>query len=174
MNLTLIGMPGAGKSTIGKKLAGELKYNFIDIDKKIEKIEKKSIQKILDSLGEKGFVLVEEREILKLNGVSNAVISPGGSVIYSKKSMELLKKISVIIFLKSSLKKIKKRIYNINNRGIVGLREKGFEKLYKEREKLYNKYANIIINADLTTNKIIEKIKNSLKLSFLGDRFHNK
>ncbi len=173
MNITLIGMPGAGKSTIGKKLAGKLGYKFIDLDKKIEKNENKPLQKILDSFGERNFIRIEEREILKLKDINDTVISPGGSVVYSEKSMKLLKKISAIIFLKSSLNKIKQRIRNPNNRGIVRLKEKGFERLYKEREKLYYQYADLVINADPNMNKIIEEIKRFLKLFFFRNRFHN-
>lgn len=84
-NITLIGMAGAGKSTIGKLLAKKLNFKFIDSDKYIEEKEQMSLQKILDKYGDEKFIKIEEKRVLELLPLKNCVISPGGSIIFSKK-----------------------------------------------------------------------------------------
>ncbi len=162
-NFSLIGMPGVGKSTIGKKLSEKLKYTFVDLDKKIVEKENKSINELLSLLGNQGLVNLEEAETLRLDKFEKLVISPGGSIIYSKKAMNFLKRRSTIIFLDASLIEIKKRIDNLHERGIVGL-EIGIDKLYHERKELYKKYADIIIDTEnFDLDKITKDIINSIK-----------
>ena len=154
-------MPGAGKSFLGKRLANKLGYNFIDLDIEIEKVKGKSINKLLEELGDKELLRLEETEAVKLKYIQKTIISPGGSIIYSKKAMELLKENSIIIFLNISLNEIKNRIKNLEQRGIVGLKEKGIDNLYLERTKLYKHYADIEVNAQNLSRSlktIIEKI----------------
>jgi len=154
-------MPGAGKSFLGKRLANKLGYNFIDLDIEIEKVKGKSIKKLLEELGDKELLRLEETEAVKLKYIQKTIISPGGSIIYSKKAMELLKENSIIIFLNISLNEIKNRIKNLEQRGIVGLKEKGIDNLYLERTKLYKHYADIEVNAQNLSRSlktIIEKI----------------
>ncbi|RLG14690.1 MAG: hypothetical protein DRN66_01430, partial [Candidatus Nanohalarchaeota archaeon] len=88
MNITLIGMAGVGKSFIGKHLAERLNCTFVDIDEVIEKKTSLTLQQIIDTHGEEEFLKIEERAILRLNGFNNSIISPGGSIIYSKKAMD--------------------------------------------------------------------------------------
>ena len=154
-------MPGAGKSFLGKRLANKLGYNFIDLDIEIEKVKGKSIKKLLEELGDKELLRLEETEAVKLKYIQKTIISPGGSIIYSKKAMELLKENSIIIFLNISLNEIKNRIKNLEQRGIVGLKEKGIDNLYLERTKLYKHYADIEVNAQnlaLSLKTIIGRI----------------
>lgn len=141
MNITLIGMAGVGKSSIGKILAKELGYRFIDVDDLIMEKTGKTIQQLLES---NELLKLEEEYVLELK-VNNTVISPGGSIVYSEKAMNYLKKISKIIFLKDSLENIQKKIKNKETRGIVGLKEKGLRKVFDEREHLYMKYSDAII-----------------------------
>ena len=145
MNITLIGMSGVGKSRIGKILSRKLDYNFMDIDRIIEKAHNKKLQEIMDALGDEKFLEQEEDAILGIGKVHNTVISPGGSSIYSPKAMSFLKSISKIIFLNASLEEIKRHVANFPERGIVGLRESGLEKLFEKRLPLYRKYADVTI-----------------------------
>ena len=133
MNITLIGMPGSGKSVIGKKLAKRLNYKFLEI---------------------------EEKTILELGKINDYIISPGGSVVYSRKVMELLKKKSVIIFLNCPFKDVKKYLLNLSTRGIVGLKNKRLKALFEERMPLYKKYADFTIKiiGDWNINAIIKDI----------------
>jgi len=159
MNITLIGMAGVGKSYIGKIVAERLSYRFIDVDDKIEQKAEKNLQKVIDEDGEDMFLKLEEEAVLDVGKVENTVISPGGSVIYSEEAMKFLKDNSVIIFLNDSSENIKKHINNIENRGIIGLKDKSFEELCEERRILYSKYADIVVNVDETDiNTIVDEI----------------
>lgn len=91
MNITLIGMAGAGKSTIGKALAKRLDYTFIDVDRLITDRTGMPLQVLIDKQGDSALLRFEEEAILGLGQVDNCIISPGGSVIYSEKSMVYLK-----------------------------------------------------------------------------------
>jgi len=164
MIITLIGMSGAGKSLVGKELAKKVKYDFIDIDKIIEKKNNLQLQRVIEKIGKQKFLKLEEKTVLDLEYTNNLVISSGGSVVYSKKSMRHLETISKIVFLDAPLKDIKKRILDFSARGIVGL-EDGLEKIFDERYELYKKYADItikvpkIFDLNIIVNKIIKNLK---------------
>ncbi len=145
-NITLIGMPGAGKSTTGIILAKNLSMGFLDSDILIQINQGKSLQRILDETGYLNLRKIEEREILKININSN-IIATGGSAVYSDKSMKHLKKISTIVFLHVDFEELNKRIGNFETRGIAKAKDQSFLDLFNERESLYRKYADITIDA---------------------------
>lgn len=145
MNITLIGMAGAGKSTIGKALAKRLDYTFIDVDRLITDRTGMPLQVLIDKQGDSALLRFEEEAILGLGQVDNCIISPGGSVIYSEKSMVYLKNISKVFFLDASFRSIARRIPNARRRGIVGLRDRSLKELFEERLVLYNKYADFSV-----------------------------
>jgi shikimate kinase len=155
MNVTLIGMSGVGKSRIGELLAEKLHYGFIDIDRVMEKNNGRKLQELVDCLGDDEFIETEENAILSIGKVDNTVISPGGSAIYSEKSMEFLKCASTVVFLNASLEEIKRRTTDFSQRGIVGLKEKGLENLFAERLPLYQKYADVTVNVDCCSSKAV-------------------
>jgi len=160
-NITFIGMPGSGKSIYGKKLAKMLQYSFLDIDKLVEKQTGIKLQQIIDKFGDKKLMEVEENATLNLGFIRHYVISPGGSIIYSLKAMEFLKKISKIIFLDAPYEVIKKRLSNPDKRGIVGLKVKGLKEIYQERLPFYRKYANITLQSsdDLNINALMKSLE---------------
>jgi shikimate kinase len=164
MNITLIGMPGVGKSVIGKELARRLDYGFMDVDEIIEKKTESKLQQIIDKFGDDRLVEVEEKTVLELGKLDSCVISPGGSVIYSAEAMKFLQENSTIIFLHASFKCLKKRLANQEMRGIVGLKKRGLKILFNERLALYRKYAGIAIempedfDVDAIVRKIIQEI----------------
>lgn len=145
MNITLIGMAGAGKSTIGKALAKHLNYTFIDVDRLITGKTGMPLQALIDKQGDSALIRFEEEAILGLEQLDNCIISPGGSVIYSREAMRHLKEISKIVFLDAPFRSIVKRIPNARKRGIVGLRDRSLKELFEERLILYNKYADFSI-----------------------------
>ena len=145
MNITLIGMPGVGKSVIGKALSLKLGFAFLDADTLIEKNAHLSLQQIIDIYGESAFLRMEEHAILELGSIDNHVICPGGSVVYSDSAMAFLRKHSVVFFLDSSLSAVQGRVGNQAVRGIVGAKEKSLETIYRERVPLYRKFADTII-----------------------------
>jgi shikimate kinase len=162
MNITLIGMAGAGKSTIGRVLAKQLGYTFIDVDLLIKENTGMPLQALIDKQGDLALIKFEEEAILRLNQVDSCVISPGGSVVYSEKAMQHLKEISKIIFLNAPFRIIIRRLPNVRKRGIVGLRDRSLKELFEERMILYQKYADYSIklkgkeSIQETVRKIIE------------------
>ena len=146
-NITLIGMPFSGKTTIGKKLAEKLNYNFIDIDHHIENKYQMKLPDVVNKYGNDEFKIIEENAMLEMSGNKN-IFSTGGSVIYSEKGMKHLQEISNIVFLNVELEVLKSRI-NINDlkeRGIVFKEGQSFDKLFEERVPLYKKFCTETIN----------------------------
>lgn len=151
----------AGKTSVGKKLSSILKWNFIDTDKEIENKYKKSIKTIFDTKGEKFFRFIEQEIIQELKNLSYSIISTGGGVVLSKKNWETLTKIGKIIYLKTSIPEIIKRINKQpKQRPLINISEESkIKNLLEIREPLYNK-ADIIID---TTDKNIEEIALEIK-----------
>lgn len=157
-NLTLIGMPGAGKSTVGIILAKNTGLGFIDTDVLIQINQQRTLQQIIDENDYLNLRAVEEKEILKIN-IKNHVIATGGSVVYSEKAMTHLKGISKIIFLEVSFEEIKRRIHNFETRGIAKSKTQTFEDLFEERQILYKKYAEMIVDCNvLDQERLAEQI----------------
>jgi shikimate kinase len=161
-NLTLIGMPGAGKSTVGIILAKNLSLGFIDTDVLIQQSQQKSLQQILDESDHLTLRTIEAAEICKLN-VENHVIATGGSAAYSDAAMTHLRKSSTIIFLEVSFAEIERRIHNFETRGIAKAKGQTFKELYDERQVLYKKYAELTIRCDgLNQEEVVHRINLSI------------
>ena len=146
-NISLIGMPGAGKSTIGIILAKNLALGFIDTDVLIQINQQQTLQQIIDGSDHLNLRAIEEEEVLKLN-IENQIISTGGSVIYSEKLMNHLLSLSTVVFLEVDYDKIKQRIRNFETRGIAKDINQTFRDLFEERQILYKKYAEITIDCN--------------------------
>ncbi|KNY28607.1 shikimate kinase [Pseudobacteroides cellulosolvens] len=153
-NIILIGMPGAGKSTIGVLLAKTINKPFIDTDLLIQQKEKDFLQNIIRKNGIEGFLSIEESVILETD-LKNHVIATGGSVIYSEKSMKHLKRNGILIYLDLPLEAIENRIKNIKTRGIAMGQNQSLQSLYTARKPLYEKYSDFTIDCD---NKDMEDV----------------
>ena len=167
-NIVLIGMPGAGKSTIGVLLAKAINYDFLDADLVIQQKCKKKLYEIINAVGIEEFLRIEDEIISNIN-VSETVIATGGSAIYGKNAMEIMKKNGIIVYLKLSCEEIVRRVNNIKTRGIAMSEGKTISDIYYERTPLYEKYADIIIDAEgtyveeavtLVYNEIVNKFNN--------------
>jgi shikimate kinase len=166
MNITLIGMSGVGKSHIGQLLAQKLHYRFIDIDRVMEKDSGTKLQELIDCLGDGKFIEAEENAILGIGKVSDTVISPGGSAIYSERAMKFLKGASTMVFLNASLEDIKRRTPDFSQRGIVGLKAKGLGLLFEERQPLYREYADVTLDIEsYSAEQIVDILIERLLLS---------
>ena len=162
-NIILIGMPAVGKSTVGVILAKLLGYSFVDTDLVIQKKEGKLLKHIISEKGIEGFIETENRVLSELNAV-NSVISTGGSVVYGKEAMKNLSENGIVVYLKLDYNKLKYRLHNIKNRGVVIKEGQSLSTLYKERVPLYEKYADIIIDENgCNIEKTVDKIMDSLK-----------
>lgn len=163
MNYVLIGMPTSGKSTVGVMLAKEICCDFLDTDILLQRQQKKMIQKILDEDGLEAFYAVEETALLSVD-VEETVISTGGSAVYSQSGMEHICKNATVIYLELPLEEVYQRIENLHSRGIAGLSHKHFAKIYLERKALYEKYADITIDASgLNKDQVLKKILKAIK-----------
>lgn len=149
MVITFIGMPGCGKSCMGRAVAGKLKMKLIDVDKLIEKRCGKKLQELIDELGVEQFRRIEEETILSISG-DNLLISTGGSAVYSEAGMLHLKKLGKIFYLFCSFETMMDRIGDFSNRGIVLKSGQTIKDLYAERAPLYKKYADVTILCDGT------------------------
>lgn len=162
-NIVLIGMPAAGKSTIGVILAKELNYHFIDSDLVIQEREERLLREIIAEDGLDRFIEIENEANCAIE-TERTVIATGGSVIYGKEAMEHFYNTCVIVYLKIGYESIKKRIGDPQKRGVVLRENQTLKDLYEERCPLYEKYAHLIVETDnLDTGEIMQKIKNSLK-----------
>lgn len=157
-NIVLIGMPGAGKSTVGVILAKVLGYQFIDSDLLIQEQEKCLLRDIIERDGLDGLISIEEQVNADID-VNDSVIATGGSVIYGAKAMEHLREIGIVVYIKLSYETIRKRLGNIKQRGVVFKEGQTLYDLYMERCPLYEAYAHLIIEAeDLGMEEVMEKI----------------
>ena len=149
--LTLIGMPGSGKSAVGRIVASLLHWNFIDTDTCIESRAGMQLQALIDRIGDESFRLLEEETVLNLTVSERTVISTGGSVVYSDAAMQRLASISTIVFLDAGIEAISAHIRSEAPRGIVGMADGGLEGLYRERLPRYQRYARIVVHCDTET-----------------------
>jgi shikimate kinase len=157
-NVVLIGMPGAGKSTVGVILAKVLGYRFIDSDLLIQEQEKCLLKDIIERDGLEGLLRIEEQVNSEI-AVEESVIATGGSVIYGAKAMEHLREIGTVVYIQLSYKTINNRLDNIKQRGVVFREGQTLKDLYVERCPLYEKYAHITVNAEgLGMEEVMEKI----------------
>ena len=146
-SITLIGMAGAGKSTIGKQLAKLLDFNFLDGDLIIEERINQSIQNFLDQHGGKEFTKIEEEVLLSIN-IDKTILATGGSAVLSDNAMQFLRKESEVIFFDVTYENISKRILNLSERGLVREPNQSLQETYDERLSLYRKYADHVVVND--------------------------
>jgi len=163
-NITLCGMMGSGKSVIGRIIAKEINYNFVDIDALIEKKTKKTINKIFEENGEKYFRNLEEKITIDILKNEKNIISLGGGAIKNKNIRISIKKNSYNIYLKVSIEILKKRLQKSNKRPLLDKNDikKTLINLMETREKFYKK-ADLIIKNEKNifdaAKDIIKKIK---------------
>lgn len=164
-NIVLIGMPGAGKSTVGVVLAKKLGYAFVDSDLVIQSREGKLLHEIIAERGNEGFWSVEETANLSIDSV-RTVIATGGSAVYGSRAMEHFKQNGTVIYLKLSCDGIADRLGNLDERGVTLREGQGLAELYAERAPLYEKYADILIECEnLSIREIVEQIVKMIPVS---------
>lgn len=154
MNIVLIGMPSAGKTTIGKLLETKLHKSFIDMDEIIVQDTHTSIPEIFKRSGEAGFRKLETMTALKLSVLNQKIIGTGGGTIKNKINIDLLKLNGVVIFIDRDLDKL---VTYDPNRPLSSSQE-AVKKLYEERFPIYQKYADITVKNNDKIEDTVEKI----------------
>ena len=156
-NISLIGMPGAGKTTTGRLLAGLLGMQFLDIDELIRQQQQRSLQDIVDTDGPLYLRELEEQVILAL-APKNTVIATGGSAVYSVAAMEHLATLSHVVYLQAPYEVIVDRIRDLDTRGLAKKAQQTLFELYTERAVLYERYAEITVDATLAADAVAKNI----------------
>ena len=161
-NVVMVGMPGAGKSTIGVLLAKETSFDFLDVDVYIQGKEHRRLQEIIDVDGIDVFKALEEKYLCQIDE-DGVVVSTGGSAIYSQKGISSLAQKGLVIFLKINMATLTERLGDFSARGVVMKEGQTFEDLFIERNKLYSAAADVVIECDGKTqdqivNEIVAKI----------------
>ena len=163
-NIVLVGMPGAGKSTIGVLLAKYTTREFVDTDVLIQVRESQSLQEILEGSDYMNLRRIEQEILLSLN-IKNFVIATGGSAAYSDVAMKHLRKNGVIVFIDVEFGEAEKRVGNFDTRGIACDGEMTLHDVYIERYPLYEKYADIKMKCGKhNQDEVAEMIVSALKL----------
>lgn len=158
-NLILIGMPGAGKSTVGVILAKRLGFHFVDTDLLIQAQQKKRLQQIIDNQGLLQFQQIEEKVLLGID-TAQTIIATGGSVVYSAAGMAALQRNGHLIYLQVELDQLQQRVANMGQRGLVMADGQSFEQLYVERTPLYEKYSEWTLPcAELSAEEVAAQIE---------------
>lgn len=151
-NIVLIGMPGAGKSTLGVVLAKILNYDFLDADLVIQNKHGKTLQTLINEHGPQGFLDVENQDLQEIN-VHRTIIATGGSAVYSDQAMEYLRSIGTVVYLQISYSELANRLGDLQERGVVmkGGMGMSLADLYEERLPLYEKWAEITVDVEKTS-----------------------
>ncbi|MBT5388032.1 MAG: shikimate kinase [Porticoccaceae bacterium] len=157
-SIVLIGMPGAGKSTLGILLAKTLGLAFGDTDLSIQVQQSKTLQQISD---DEGYLALRhyEEQVLLSETLTDRVIATGGSAVYSEPGMLRLKEQALVVFLDVCLEELEKRVNDFATRGIARRPDQSFAELFTERRALYNRYADIVIEcSDLSIEESLHAV----------------
>jgi len=162
--ITFIGMAGCGKSAMGKRIAPLLGWKFVDLDLLILEKQGISHHEYMKIHGEEGLKALEEKYTLELD-LQNTIFAPPGSIIYSQKSMDKVKRESTVIYIQAPPEVIAQHLGdNLHKNGIIGLEEKGLAGVMAERTPLYEKYADLTFVSDIQTREeMVEKILQGLE-----------
>lgn len=157
-NIILIGMPGAGKSSVGVVLAKKLGYAFVDADLVIQSWEGKLLHEIIEERGVEGFWMLEEA-VGESMDVRRTVIATGGSAVYGENAMAHYKQIGTVVYLSLPLEGIRERLGDLTERGVTLRDGQDLDGLYVERQPLYERYADVTVDCEgLSIREIVEQI----------------
>lgn len=146
-NISLIGMPGSGKSTVGVLLAKALGYGFLDTDLTIQQREGVLLQELLNGRGIEAFLDAEEAAICSV-ACTQTVIAPGGSAVCRAGAIGHLKSLGPVVYLKLAPETLEQRLRDISTRGIAMEPGQTIADLYRVRAPLYERYADYVVAVD--------------------------
>jgi shikimate kinase len=162
-SVVLIGMPGAGKSTIGVLLAKELGLGFVDTDLLIQTREGRTLQEILDGSDYLNLRRIEE-EVMLAHDFHGEVVATGGSAVYSEAGMDHLSECGPVVYLDVPLEVLRRRIHNYDTRGIARRPDQSFAELFEERTALYRRHADVTVTCtDHLPGEVVDDIVAALE-----------
>lgn len=144
-NIILIGMPASGKSTIGVILAKFIRYDFLDTDLLIQRQTGHSLSELIAEHGIDGFCEIENKICAQVQA-ERTIIATGGSVVYGEEAMAHLRSIGTVVYLKTPLRELTRRLGDLEKRGVVLKEGYTLEDLYNERVPLYERYADVTVS----------------------------
>lgn len=162
-NIVLIGFMAAGKSTVGKLLAKELGWTYLDTDAEIERVTELTIPEIFRKYGEKRFRAEENLLVQKLSGASNTVIATGGGTVLNPENWLNLEKLGLIVFLKVPLEIALTRAKNNQDRPLLNNNKAEIEQLWNERQHTYHQAQLVIDTSEKDFEMIVADILEYLK-----------
>ena len=158
VNISLIGMPGVGKSTVGVLLAKAISWSFLDTDVIIQVAEERLLRDIIHTEGIERFVQIEQRHVLSLDRRKH-VIATGGSVVYGPAAMEHLRSLGTVVHLDLPLPILERRLFDLNGRGVVMSPGQTLPGIFQRRLPLYRQYADFTIQCThRTQEQIVDEI----------------
>ena len=155
--VSLIGMPGVGKSTVGVLLAKLLGLGFLDTDLEIQLRERATLQEILQRSGYLELRAIEEEILLDVE-LQERVIATGGSAVYSLSAMARLAAAGPIVYLRGDITILEQRVASSPLRGIASDPEQTYATIYTERSPLYERFADHVVDTTAGTAEIIAQI----------------
>ncbi len=162
-NIVLIGMPGAGKSTVGVVLAKKLGYGFVDSDLVIQERYGKLLHELIEENGVEGFWKIENDVNASLDK-HRSVIATGGSAIYGEEAMKHLGEIATVVYLKLPYEEIEDRLGDLNARGVTLREGQTLKDLFEERVPLYEKYAHVTVECiGKSLREVVHQVVDSLQ-----------
>lgn len=164
-NIVLIGMPGAGKSTLGVVLAKIINADFLDGDLVIQQRCGRTLQSVIDSEGSAAFIELENDVLKSIETDRPTIIATGGSAIYSDEAMKHLASIGTIVYLKVSYDELRSRLVDFQDRGVVMKQGIGMSlrDLFDERRPLYEQYAEVTVSVDdLSITAAARRVANAI------------
>ncbi len=163
VTVSLVGMPGAGKSTVGVLLAKRLGLGFVDTDLEIQVREGCTLQEFVDARGYRALRRVEE-EILLDVALQSRVVATGGSVVYSAAVMARLAGAGPVVYLRAELPILESRVAAAPLRGIASDPDQSYAEVYAERTPLYERYADLAIaTGGMKPEQVAEEIARVLR-----------
>lgn len=163
-NIIMIGMPGAGKSTIGVVLAKTMCYDFLDCDLAIQSAEGKPLSRILTDEGVEGFLRVEDRVLAGLDVPGDTVVATGGSAVYGENAMAHLKQGGVTVYLRLRYDQVASRLGDLHARGVALREGQDLRAAYTERCALYARYADVTVDCDgMTISQTLAAVQTALR-----------
>ncbi len=160
-NIILVGFMGVGKTTVGRLVARERGYSFVDLDREIERVAGFAIPEIFDRLGEESFRQMESDALGHIEPGTGCVVSCGGGIIGRKQNRALLGELGFVVWLTADVNEILARVSRNNNRPLLQNADPraAIHTLLALREPLYREVADVVID---TSGKDFHEVANTL------------